>query len=98
MAKAEPVKLSAEEVDALAALDDDQLLVALTETTDEIDAANTTAKRGYARRMAIYELARDRNVTFQRIAEAARCSEVAVIQALRKEQERRDKAAANGAT
>jgi hypothetical protein len=78
---------------------DEAILAELAEVATRIEARNEAQDRDYARRMALYHEARgeDREpkpITFGRIAEAAKVSEVAVIQALRKDKAKTDHAAA----
>lgn len=74
---------------------DEDILAELAEVAGRIEARNEAQDRDYARRMALYHEARgdDRDpkpITFGRIAEAAKVSEVAVIQALRKDKAKTD--------
>lgn len=80
----------------VAELTEDEALAELSELADLITTTSTTIDTAYARRLAIYEHLRGQEspTTFGRISEAAKVSEVAVIQALRKDEERRKKAAA----
>lgn len=76
---------------------DEDILAELAEVATRIEARNEAQDRDYARRMALYHEARgeDRDpkpITFGRIAEAAKVSEVAVIQALRKDKAKTDAA------
>lgn len=72
---------------ALARLDNDTLVDVLAITADTIDAAAKREAEGYKLRLAIFQAARDRpeKVTQKRLADAARVSEPAVIQALKKD-------------
>ena len=82
--------------DLLAELTSDELVHVLEATADVLDTAQARLDAGYALRLAIYEAARERDpkVTQQRLAQAARVSEPAVIQTLKKARQDREKAAA----
>lgn len=71
----------------LAAMDDDALLAHLAALADDLDATRARLDALHERRLAVYKNARGRSpaVTQRRIAEASRVTEVAVIQALRKD-------------
>lgn len=74
---------------------DEDILAELAEVATRIEARNEAQEADYGRRMALYHEARgeDRQpkpITFGRIAEAAKVSEVAVIQALRKDKAKTD--------
>lgn len=80
----------------LSGLSDEALLEELAATADRIDAVNAEQEALWARRLAIYQAARDREppITQQALASAARVSEVAVIQTLKKAAKKAETAAA----
>lgn len=71
---------------SLANLGDDELVAFLAKLADRLDEATALVDRLYALRLATFQEARGRKpaVTQKRLAEAARITEPAVIQQLRK--------------
>lgn len=71
---------------ALAKLDNDTLVAVLGATAEDLEATQARLDQGYALRLAIFQAGRDRpvKVTQRAMGDAARVSEPAVIQALKK--------------
>lgn len=78
--------------DTLDALGSDDLLAELQRLRAGIAEVDRTRDALYARRLQVFRILRGREVKNGPIAAAAGTSEVAVIQALRKDDERRAKA------
>lgn len=70
----------------LARLGNDELLAVLTATADDLDEAQRRLDAGYDLRLLIFQAGRERDVkvTQRAMGDAARVSEPAVIQALKK--------------
>lgn len=67
-------------------MSNDELLAVLAATADDLDAAQRRLDAGYELRLAIFQAGRERDVkvTQRAMGDAARVSEPAVIQALKK--------------